>query len=79
MFASLQQEVRRGVTGERERESDQVVSDMSLSKGFRVYQKLEPRFSIILESRAKDETLIFESNAVAVLCTFSRFLIIESS
>ncbi|XP_077979137.1 synaptojanin-1-like isoform X2 [Glandiceps talaboti] len=41
---------------------------MALSKSFRVYHKLEPPpYSVLLESRNKDDTLMFESNAVAVL------------
>ncbi|XP_070565612.1 synaptojanin-1-like [Ptychodera flava] len=41
---------------------------MALSKSFRVYHKLEPPpYSVLLESRNKEDTLMFESNAVAVL------------
>ncbi|XP_077866298.1 gamma-aminobutyric acid type B receptor subunit 2-like [Saccoglossus kowalevskii] len=41
---------------------------MALSKSFRVFHKLEPPpYSVILESRNKEDTLLFESNAVAVL------------
>ncbi|XP_060054592.1 synaptojanin-1 isoform X6 [Erinaceus europaeus] len=41
---------------------------MAFSKGFRVYHKLDPPpFSLIVETRHKDECLMFESGAVAVL------------
>jgi len=39
-----------------------------MSKSFRVYHKLDPPYSVILECRTKEETLMFESGAVAVLC-----------
>jgi len=41
---------------------------MAMSKNFRVYHKLDPPYSVILECRTKEETLMFESGAVAVLC-----------
>jgi len=41
---------------------------MAMSKSFRVYHKLDPPYSVILECRTKEETLMFESGAVAVLC-----------
>ncbi|XP_027704713.1 uncharacterized protein LOC114033394, partial [Vombatus ursinus] len=42
---------------------------MAFSKGFRIYQKLDPTpFSLIVETRQKEECLMFESGAVAVLC-----------
>lgn len=45
---------------------------MAMSKGFRVYHKLDPPpFSVLLECRHKEETLMFESGAVAVLCKLS--------
>ncbi|XP_007640198.1 synaptojanin-1 isoform X2 [Cricetulus griseus] len=41
---------------------------MAFSKGFRVYHKLDPPpFSLIVETRHKEECLMFESGAVAVL------------
>ncbi|XP_078002689.1 synaptojanin-1 isoform X11 [Phascolarctos cinereus] len=41
---------------------------MAFSKGFRIYQKLDPTpFSLIVETRQKEECLMFESGAVAVL------------
>jgi len=44
---------------------------MAMSKSFRVYHKLDPPYSVILECRTKEETLMFESGAVAVLCKCS--------
>lgn len=42
---------------------------MALSKGFRVFEKKTPNHSIILEHRARSqEALLFESQAIAVLC-----------
>jgi len=43
---------------------------MAMSKSFRVYHKLDPPYSVILECRTKEETLMFESGAVAVLCKY---------
>ncbi|XP_036203342.1 synaptojanin-1 isoform X1 [Myotis myotis] len=41
---------------------------MAFSKGFRVYHKLDPPpFSLMVETRHKEECLLFESGAVAVL------------
>ncbi|ESO01264.1 hypothetical protein HELRODRAFT_157228 [Helobdella robusta] len=42
---------------------------MSMSKCFRVYHKLDPPFSVLLENRSKmdGETLLFESNIIATL------------
>ncbi|XP_049598668.1 synaptojanin-1 isoform X9 [Syngnathus scovelli] len=41
---------------------------MAFSKGYRVYHKLDPPpYSVIVETRARDECLMFESGAVAVL------------
>lgn len=45
---------------------------MALSKGFRVFEKKTPNHSIILEHRARtQEALLFESQAIAVLCKFA--------
>lgn len=43
---------------------------MALSKGFRVLEKSKPPspHSILLEHRNKSDALLFESQAVAVLC-----------
>uniref|UniRef100_A0A8C5A770 phosphoinositide 5-phosphatase n=1 Tax=Gadus morhua TaxID=8049 RepID=A0A8C5A770_GADMO len=41
---------------------------MAFSKGYRIYHKLDPPYSVIVETRNKDECLMFESGAVAVLC-----------
>lgn len=42
---------------------------MALSKGFRVFEKKQPNHSIIMEHRQRtQEALLFESQAVAVLC-----------
>ncbi|XP_029875271.1 synaptojanin-1 isoform X13 [Aquila chrysaetos chrysaetos] len=41
---------------------------MAFSKGYRVYHKLDPLpFSVIVETRNREECLMFESGAVAVL------------
>ncbi|XP_045434337.1 synaptojanin-1 isoform X1 [Pipistrellus kuhlii] len=41
---------------------------MAFSKGFRVYHKLDPPpFSLMVETRHREECLLFESGAVAVL------------
>ncbi|NXB82837.1 SYNJ1 protein, partial [Donacobius atricapilla] len=41
---------------------------MAFSKGYRVYHKLDPPpFSVIVEARNREECLMFESGAVAVL------------
>ncbi|NXF27105.1 SYNJ1 protein, partial [Rhodinocichla rosea] len=41
---------------------------MAFSKGFRVYHKLDPPpFSVMVETRNREECLMFESGAVAVL------------
>ncbi|XP_074070204.1 synaptojanin-1 isoform X10 [Macrotis lagotis] len=41
---------------------------MAFSKGFRIFQKVDPSpFSLIVETRHKEECLMFESGAVAVL------------
>lgn len=44
---------------------------MALSKGFRIFEKKQPNHSIILEHRQRtQEALLFESQAIAVLCKF---------
>lgn len=49
---------------------------MALSKGFRIFEKKQPNHSIILEHRQRtQEALLFESQAVAVLCkSFTWFI-----
>lgn len=42
--------------------------EMAMSKSFRIYHKLDPPYSVILENKNNEETLMFESHAVAVLC-----------
>lgn len=48
---------------------------MAMGKFFRVYEKLKPPnpYSIIMEHRNYSETLLFESQAVAVLSKYSLF------
>lgn len=43
---------------------------MAMTKSLRVLEKSKPPspHSILLEHKAKEETLLFESHAVAVLC-----------
>jgi phosphatidylinositol-bisphosphatase len=43
-----------------------------MGKGFRVCEKINPPnpYSVLLEQRNKEETLLFESQAVAVLCAY---------
>lgn len=42
---------------------------MAMSKGFRIFEKKTPNHSIILEHRNRtNEALLFESQAIAVLC-----------
>lgn len=45
---------------------------MAMYKSFRVLEKSKPPspHSVLLERKGKDETLLFESEAVAVLCKF---------
>lgn len=44
-------------------------TNMALSKGFRIFEKKTPNHSIILEHRSRtNEALLFESQAIAVLC-----------
>lgn len=42
---------------------------MAMGKGFRIFEKVSPPnpYSVLLEQRNRDETLLFESQAVAVL------------
>uniref|UniRef100_A0A3B4ZL59 Uncharacterized protein n=1 Tax=Stegastes partitus TaxID=144197 RepID=A0A3B4ZL59_9TELE len=41
---------------------------MAFSKGYRIYHKLDPPpYSVIVETRTREECLMFESGAVAVL------------
>lgn len=49
---------------------------MAMSKGFRVLEKSKPPspHSILLEHRNKSDALLFESQAVAVLCKASIYL-----
>lgn len=48
---------------------------MALSKGFRIFEKKQPNHSIILEHRQRtQEALLFESQAVAVLCKNFSFI-----
>lgn len=48
---------------------------MAMYKGFRVLEKSKPPspYSVLLEHKSKDETLLFESQAIAVLCENKRF------
>lgn len=44
---------------------------MAMSKGFRIYEKSKPPspYSILMEHRSRpSETLLFESQAIAILC-----------
>ena len=41
-----------------------------MSKCFRVYHKLDPPYSILLECRNKEDTLIFESGVIAALSLY---------
>ncbi|XP_007493342.2 synaptojanin-1 isoform X3 [Monodelphis domestica] len=51
---------------------------MAFSKGFRIFQKLDPApFSLLVEPRNKEECLLFESGAVAVL-TFAEKMAIKN-
>ncbi|XP_022094958.1 synaptojanin-1-like isoform X2 [Acanthaster planci] len=40
---------------------------LTFGKSFKIYHKVEPPYSVILETRKRQETLLFESDAVAVL------------
>lgn len=47
---------------------------MAFSKGYRIYHKLDPPpYSVIVETRTREECLMFESGAVAVLCKESLY------
>lgn len=47
---------------------------MAMGKGYRIFHKVPPDretpYSVIMESKSKDESLMFESDAVVVLCKF---------
>lgn len=49
---------------------------MAMHKGLRVLEKSKPPtpHSVLLEYRGKDETLLFESQAVAVLCKYLMYV-----
>lgn len=53
---------------------------MAMSKGFRVLEKSSPPcpHSILLEHRNKSDALLFESQAVAVLCKNSKLCLRQS-
>ena len=42
---------------------------MALSKSFRLFHKLDPPYSVILEERNLEESLLFESKVVGILST----------
>ena len=44
---------------------------VTFGKSFRIYHKLEPPYSVMIDSRHREETLLFESDAVAVLCEYT--------
>lgn len=50
---------------------------MAMGKSFRIYEKTKPPnpYSIILEQRNYQQTLLFESSAVAELSKFERKII----
>lgn len=52
---------------------------MAMSKGFRVLEKSKPPspHSILLEHRNKADALLFESQAVAVLCKYRSIHVIS--
>uniref|UniRef100_A0A669QVD4 Synaptojanin-1 n=1 Tax=Phasianus colchicus TaxID=9054 RepID=A0A669QVD4_PHACC len=57
-----------GLSRRRGQKVGAVVGKMAFSKGYRVYHKLDPLpFSVIVEARNREECLMFESGAVAVL------------
>ncbi|OXB79757.1 UNVERIFIED_CONTAM: hypothetical protein H355_013742 [Colinus virginianus] len=59
---------RRGRSGRAEVRTATEKGKMAFSKGYRVYHKLDPLpFSVIVEARNREECLMFESGAVAVL------------
>ena len=43
---------------------------MAMSKSFRIYHKLESPYGVLMECRNREETIMFESGAVAVLCKY---------
>lgn len=45
---------------------------MAMGKSYRVLEKVIPPnpYSVLLEHRNKEESLLFESSAVAVLCEY---------
>lgn len=51
------------------------MASQTMSKAYRVYHKLDTPYSVLLENRNIDDTLMFESNAVAVLCKILEFVI----
>lgn len=40
---------------------------MAMIKNFRIFHKLEPPYSVIIDNKNYEESLLFESNALAVL------------
>lgn len=52
---------------------------MAMYKGFRVFEKSKPPspHSVLLEYKGKENTLLFESHAVAVLCESSFKLLVH--
>ena len=40
---------------------------MAMIKNFRIFHKLEPPYSVILENKQYEDSLLFESSALAVL------------
>uniref|UniRef100_A0A673B8N6 Synaptojanin-1 n=1 Tax=Sphaeramia orbicularis TaxID=375764 RepID=A0A673B8N6_9TELE len=50
---------------------------MAFSKGYRIYHKLDPPpYSVIVETRTREECLMFESGAVAVLYSMLHSLVV---
>lgn len=51
---------------------------MAMYKGFRVLEKSKPPspHSVLLEHKGKENTLLFESQAVAVLCKYLNVLFV---
>ena len=47
-----------------------IIFNMAMTKNFRIFHKLEPPYSVIVENRNADDSLMFESNAIAVLCKY---------
>lgn len=52
---------------------------MAMGKGFRIYEKLKPPspHSLLLEQRNRKDTVLFESQAVAVLCKYKLILFLS--